>query len=174
MDVCATCGVPLRHDKIGDGHFQFCSQDCYEKSPILEIAQKIPEDELNAEVLKIFQGKCISCEKQSPKDVFVSFGIVSVFVMSFRNNSVHICCKKCGYRKVLKDLFVSMFLGWWGIPSGLIYTPIQIFKNIKELARKRDFTKPSERLINSIRYDIADRKAYLSQAGLSRGTGMFG
>jgi hypothetical protein len=57
---------------------------------------------------------------------------VSVIIMSFRRNSP-VQFVKAGENPALKSLpwtLLSLFLGWWGIPWGFIYTPQVLYKNL--------------------------------------------
>jgi hypothetical protein len=58
---------------------------------------------------------------------------VSVLIMSFRRNSPVVYLKP-GENAALKSLpwtILSLFVGWWGIPWGFIYTPQVIYKNLQ-------------------------------------------
>ena len=57
---------------------------------------------------------------------------VSIVVMTFRRNS-KILFIKPGESPLTKGLpytTLSLFLGWWGIPWGFIYTPQVLYKNL--------------------------------------------
>jgi hypothetical protein len=64
---------------------------------------------------------------------FVTFPYcISVIIISFRRSSdVHFI--RSGENAVVKSLpwlFISFFLGWWGFPWGIIWTPVYIFNNL--------------------------------------------
>jgi len=46
-------------------------------------------------------------------------------------------------------------LGWWGIPWGLVLTPIQIGRNLFGVARPPDPSKPSAQFENIVRMNLA-------------------
>jgi len=57
---------------------------------------------------------------------------ISILVMTFRRPS-DIYFVRAGESTVGKSMpftMISVFLGWWGIPFGLIYTPMCIFTNL--------------------------------------------
>jgi hypothetical protein len=55
-------------------------------------------------------------------------------------------------------------LGWWGFPWGLIMTPVQIGKNIFGIVKSPDDSKPSEKLENLVRANIASQMLKDQQA----------
>jgi hypothetical protein len=41
-----------------------------------------------------------------------------------------VVCRPCGVKSQLGNAALSLLTGWWGIPWGLIMTPIQVTRNI--------------------------------------------
>ena len=66
--------------------------------------------------------------------------VISIVIVTFRRPSdIHYLRPgESALSKGLPYILLSALLGWWGIPFGLIYTPIAIIKN---LAGGRDVTK---------------------------------
>lgn len=64
---------------------------------------------------------------------FVVYGYcISVLVMTFRRSS-NIHFVRAGESRVVKGLpytLLSLFLGWWGLPWGFIYTPMVLIENL--------------------------------------------
>jgi hypothetical protein len=57
---------------------------------------------------------------------------VSICVMTFYN-STDIYFVRGGESRVLKSLpftLLSLLIGWWGIPFGLVFTPMALFTNL--------------------------------------------
>lgn len=72
---------------------------------------------------------------------FVVFDyVISIVIVTFRRPSAiyYLRPGQSALSKGWQYILLSAALGWWGIPSGLIYTPIAIFKN---LAGGRDVTQ---------------------------------
>lgn len=67
------------------------------------------------------------------------------------------CCRNCGRRAQWKALALASLLGWWGLPWGLIYMPVQLFKNLRDIARGPASIAPSEALQDVIRADLVQR-----------------
>jgi hypothetical protein len=57
---------------------------------------------------------------------------ISLLVITLRRPSaVYLMASdELGLRKGLPYTLVSLLLGWWGIPWGIIYTPITLFTNL--------------------------------------------
>jgi hypothetical protein len=57
---------------------------------------------------------------------------ISCFIFTLRRPSDIILMPPDEYRwlRALPYTVISLFLGWWGIPWGFIYTPIVIFTNL--------------------------------------------
>ena len=64
---------------------------------------------------------------------FVVYGYcVSLLILTFKRSS-DITFVRAGQSPVVAGLgwtFLSFFLGWWGFPWGLIYTPWSLFENL--------------------------------------------
>ena len=57
---------------------------------------------------------------------------ISLLVVTFRRNS-SVQFVRAGENATVKGLpftFLTLLLGWWGIPWGLIYTPQILYKNL--------------------------------------------
>lgn len=69
--------------------------------------------------------------RQGARFVVYSY-CVSVLVMTFkRNTDIHFV--RAGESAVVGGLpytFLSLLLGWWGIPWGFIYTPMALVQNL--------------------------------------------
>jgi hypothetical protein len=57
---------------------------------------------------------------------------ISVVVLTFRRNSPiqFIPAGQSPTAKGMPWTLLSFFLGWWGFPFGLIYTPMVLYKNL--------------------------------------------
>ncbi|MCC6332518.1 MAG: hypothetical protein IT380_00860 [Myxococcales bacterium] len=69
--------------------------------------------------------------RQGGKFVIYSY-CISILVMTFKRSSdIHFL--RSGDSAVLAGLpytLLSLFLGWWGIPWGFIYTPMALVQNL--------------------------------------------
>jgi len=62
-----------------------------------------------------------------------------------------VVCASCGTKGKVNDALFCLVLGWWGIPWGLIMTPIQIGRNIVGLFKTPAPSGPSEALTSVVR-----------------------
>jgi hypothetical protein len=65
-------------------------------------------------------------------------------------------CRACAQGEQGKDLLFSAMFGWWGIPAGILITPVQIGLNIREMLRK-PVCGPSSRFQQIVKMSIARR-----------------
>ena len=61
----------------------------------------------------------------------------------------------------------SLILGWWGIPWGLVLTPIQIGRNLFGLTRPPEPSKPSKQFEKILRMNIAANALQQQQARIA-------
>jgi hypothetical protein len=84
----------------------------------------------------------------------------SIFVMTQWRSTPILCCTPCGTKAKLGAIALSSVFGWWGFPWGLIFTPVQIIRNLKALAASTNPHGPSRELVQITRGDLAARLAH--------------
>jgi len=67
------------------------------------------------------------------------------------------CCRSCGNKQRIFDGLSCLLLGWWAFPWGLIFTPVQICRNIIGMIRPADPSAPSEELVSAVKADLAEQ-----------------
>ena len=67
----------------------------------------------------------------------------------------HVCCRKCGIKKQAGDAILSCMVGWWGLPWGLVMTPVQIVRNVVAISSPPSPSVPSQQLERLVRLTIA-------------------
>ncbi|HXH41967.1 MAG TPA: hypothetical protein VNN08_25305 [Thermoanaerobaculia bacterium] len=97
-------------------------------------------------------------------DVHVSYQIWSALFLTSWKNTPQVSCRPCGFRSQLGNAAFSLFLGWWGIPWGLIMTPVQIVRNIVAMAKGASADGPSTNLQRMIGLALASEMSQRSQA----------
>lgn len=81
-------------------------------------------------------GACPKCGKSgSPVDVRVSHRAISLLVVTRWSSHKAVCCRRCHVRALLGNTLITLLLGWWGFPFGLLMTPVQVLRNLYALAR---------------------------------------
>ncbi|SFD99657.1 hypothetical protein [Paracidovorax konjaci] len=66
-----------------------------------------------------------------------------------------VCCQACGTKHKLGDTVFSLLLGWWGLPWGVLMTPVQLVRNIHSLTRRTNPSVPSPALEKLLRQHMA-------------------
>jgi len=155
MASCAYCNSTIFFGGKILGEFRFCNATCENNGHMVITANKIPLVVVTKYVKEIYNGNCPVCNGFGPVDAHSSHRIFSVLVMSSWNSQVAICCKRCGNKNKIKDIFFSLFLGWWGFPWGLLITPVQIGRNIYGIIFTSNSAGPSKTLEKILRIHLA-------------------
>ena len=83
----------------------------------------------------------LELEVQSGAKFIIFQYCVSIGIMTFRRSSdvYFVRVGESAWKKGLGFTAMTLFLGWWGIPWGFIYTPTIIYANLKG---GKDVTEP--------------------------------
>ncbi|KAM3091627.1 hypothetical protein ACKFKF_32840 [Phormidesmis sp. 146-12] len=154
MAKCDYCGTNILFGGTQAYGYRFCNRRCQQNGYSLVAAQEIPEDHLREQVRLLHQSACPRCKGQGPVDAHTSHRVWSALVLTSWSSRPHICCRKCGRIEQLKDSLLSLFVGWWGIPWGLIMTPIQVVRNVMGFLGGPTPTKPSDELYRLVQINI--------------------
>jgi hypothetical protein len=68
-----------------------------------------------------------------------------------------VSCQSCGTKQKLIDAMFSFVLGWWGVPWGILMTPIQVGRNLFGLFSRPDPLQPSAGLQRILRLTLAEQ-----------------
>jgi hypothetical protein len=157
MAKCDFCGKTIISAGIKDNNLNYCNKKCYQKAYVLQLSSQVPKDIVDEQARKIHRGLCPKCHARGPVDVHISHRIYSALIYSSWRNIPNLCCRSCGRKIQVKDTIISLILGWWGIPLGLIMTPVQIAKNISGIIKGPNTLKPSATLENLVRVNIVSQ-----------------
>jgi len=130
---------------------------------LLAVSQQVPGDLVEKQAWAVHQGVCPVCGGPGPNDVYVSYQVWSAVIVTRHTTRRWVSCRNCGRKGQIDDLGLCFVLGWWGLPWGIVMTPIQIGRNLAALAKKRDLSSPSPELQGILRVAIASQ-ALASQA----------
>jgi len=122
----------------------------------MDVADQIQPELLAEKIVETHQGDCSVCGKSGPVDIQFSHTIWSAVLVSSYKSTPSLCCKLCGIKKKTGGIAFSFFLGWWGIPWGIIMTPVQIIKNTCSLFNTPNPNEPSERLQKFVKLNLAN------------------
>ncbi len=74
---------------------------------------------------------CPKCKKsQQYINGTMEYNIYSIIFLTYRSKKIKIACRDCLKKINNAALLKSMLAGWWGIPWGILLTPVYIYRNI--------------------------------------------
>lgn len=155
MAACGACGTTILFGGAKLGDERYCNGRCAQRGQLLSISRQIPPDVVGNSVSKVHRGACPKCHGPGPVDVHTSYRVWSALVLTRWQSSPQISCRSCGVKAQLGDALFSLVLGWWGIPWGLILTPVQIVRNLAGAMKNESETGPSPKLENAVRISLA-------------------
>lgn len=164
MARCGFCGSTILFGGIAEHGLRFCDAKCHQDGFLLGVADKVPADVIAAHVAELHAGSCPKCGGPGPVDVHTSYRVWSALVMTSWQNLAAVSCRRCGNKARLKSACISAVAGWWGVPWGLVMTPIYVIRNLAGLGGGPPATNPSPQLEKVVRVALASRIVQQAQA----------
>jgi len=164
MAKCDYCGTTILFGGKTDGDLRFCNDTCYRQGVLVGLSKQVPEEIVHKHVWNIHQGRCPKCGGDGPVDVHMSHRVWSLVLLTSWRSTPQVSCRSCGVKSQVGNTLFSLVLGWWGIPFGLVMTPVQVGRNIVDMFKGPDPAKPSARLETVVRMTIAERAVAAAQA----------
>lgn len=164
MTHCAFCHTSILFGGIRDGNLNFCSQTCHQKGAVVRLAERIPDEIVLAEVKRVHQGVCPRCQGKGPIDVHTSYRIWSLLLFSYWSSRPLVSCRSCGVKYQISEGLFCLLFGWWGIPWGILLTPVQVFRNVAGMVQGPDPRHPSAALTSIVATHMAARHLTENQA----------
>ena len=155
MATCANCKTIFFLGGVTDATERFCSDRCQSQGRLLRLSTLIPPSAVQAMTEQVRHGTCPDCGGAGPVEAFVSHRVWSAVFKTQWTTHQHVCCRPCATRKQLTAMGYSALLGWWGIPWGLLITPIQILRNGFELMKRAESPHASAELVRIVRMHMA-------------------
>jgi len=155
MASCDYCGSMILFGGVKTGTQRFCNDRCYTAGALIEVSQSISDASAKQAVWEVHQGACPKCGGRGPIDVHTSYRVWSALFLTHWSSHPEVSCRSCGVKAQLGNTAFSAVLGWWGIPWGLIFTPVQVGRNLWALASPPDTAQPSALLDKHVRLNIA-------------------
>jgi hypothetical protein len=159
MSKCANCGAVILFGGVRDGTFRFCKKKCHEACAALRVINALPQEMIDEHLLNVHSGPCPRCKGQGPVDVHTGHRAMSFLVLTTMNSVPIVACRSCGIKHQAGSMTMTFFLGWWGFPYGLIFTPIQLIRNITGMLSGPDPNLPSRELEQIVRLQIGNEIA---------------
>jgi hypothetical protein len=166
MARCSGCNRTIISGGVYDADARFCSKACLFKARLRQTARQIPPELLEQELLRAHRGPCPKCRGGGPVDVHDAHQIWSAVVLTRFWTTSEVSCRRCARSRQGASLATCAVLGWWGIPFGLVMTPVQIIRNIAAMSGGPNPRVPSDRLREAVRMHIAQ---YALSQGLDPG-----
>ena len=146
MKRCDTCGATILFGPVRQGNRIYCKAACRDQDVASLAASHLPADLVVQSVRAIHEGSCPVCGGEGPIDVHVSHHVLSMFVLTSFKSEPKICCHRCGRNAKIKAILLSGLFGWWGVPWGMLGTPVQILRNLPR-NKSSDQEGPSRALL---------------------------
>lgn len=146
MARCALCGTTILFGgtRVGDDHY--CNSACQAQAASIRVASLLPDDVIEEAVTSVHAGPCPRCGGSGPVDVHTSYRVWSAVFLTSWNDHPDVCCRWCATKNKLVSMAFCGVFGWWGIPWGLLATPIQLGRNFLGLFRGPNPDIPSREL----------------------------
>ena len=155
MAVCSYCDTTILFGGTRQGDLRFCNDDCQNRGALAYYADQLPREEVEKYIQSVHGGDCPNCNGAGPVDIHTSYRVWSAFVLTSWASRPLVCCRRCGVRRKLEDMLFSSVLGWWGMPWGLLVTPLQLGRNFFGLFSAPDPAEPSRALEKILKLQLA-------------------
>ena len=164
MGPCYTCKRTVAFGGVKDHGFRFCSKSCHaQKAVFIDTVAAVPAANVDAEVTKIRNGLCAKCGKPGSIEFHKSVFVWSAVLITRMSERTFIGCSSCARKAQALSSAGTLLVGWWGIPFGLLFTPMALLANAYQMIRSGPRTLPSNLLKDYAR----ERLAFASKYGLS-------
>ncbi len=162
MAVCDYCSKRFGLFGVHDNGYSFCSANCRDRAwQLLKSLDGVSPQEIQSYIDRARGGPCTRCGGPGPVDLYQSYRVYSFVVLTRWSTHTHFVCRACARKEQMKSLGLSALFGWWGIPVGLILTPVQIVRNIAGMAGAGD----QQRLQNILKLNLARQITAHAAAG---------
>lgn len=155
MAACDACGATIIFGGAREGELRFCNARCHSKGFLVRVARQISPDVIASQTSAVYHGSCPKCKGPGPVDVRMSYRVWSAVVLTSWKNTPQISCRGCGIKSQIGDGLISAIAGWWGIPWGIVMTPVQIGRNIAAAFSTRADHGPTKELEKAVSLMLA-------------------
>ena len=157
MPTCSYCETAFWFGGKRNGPHAFCNEECEHRGALLNLIDHVPEDVVTQHIAAVHHGDCPQCGGSGPIDVHNSYRVWSALILTSWSTHPKICCVECAKSAQIKDAIFSLACGWWGLPWGLIITPIQISRNLIAIMSARRAGAPSPQFRKFIKLYLAQQ-----------------
>lgn len=160
MHRCHHCGSGFTHRPAAftpDMSIVFCTKDCREERKALPQLEVMPPEFIDQKVQDRHLGPCPTCDEDGPLDAHKSYRVSSFVFWTTLETRQTIGCLSCGRRRKLRDAARCFIQGWWGIPVGLLATPVMIAANLAAMLGGMREGQPSVPFRRWVARELAER-----------------
>jgi len=129
MATCANCKKIILMGGLRQEGLRFCGKPCLQRGQAALLAARMPEAERVRAAQTLFRGPCPTCNKRGGIDLYKSHYVMSFVLFTRHGSHSLISCRTCALKKQGGDFMLSSLVGWWGIPFGLLLTPVALLRN---------------------------------------------
>lgn len=158
MRRCDACNLWVLLSDLEDGDYRYCSEACLETGPVYPRSRQLPAVDVRLKALKMVGGRCPRCQGPGPVELRSSYRVWSMIVLTHWSSRQQVACRRCGLIAQLRGLASSALLGWWGLPLGVLMTPVQIVRNLLAMLRVPDPQQPSPGLLRCASLELAQER----------------
>lgn len=155
MRSCSYCETQFWFGGKADGSARYCNEECFVNGKFLFLANSLPPHLVTEHVNEIRNSKCPVCGKTARLDAYISYKVWSALLITNSSTHTKLSCEMCANKENRTSSIYSFFVGWWGIPWGIIMTPIQIARNIREILSRQSSNSNSPLFERAIKVDLA-------------------
>lgn len=157
MQKCDYCGSSIIMGGVRRANQRFCNNKCAQNAYILTASRNVPQADIDRKVEEVWRGNCPKCRGLGPVDVHKFHQAWSALVLTRWSSRQQLSCRSCASKRQLGATLFSLVFGWWGIPWGLVLTPVQITRNIIGMASGPNASQPSPDLRRTIQVHIGSQ-----------------
>lgn len=158
MAQCSYCSITVLFGAVEADGKVFCSERCRDSDRLLERARRVSFRQVVRKMNELHRCPCPKCRGPGPCDVHHSYKVWSFLLASKWVDLPQLSCRRCARKSQWEGLFASLLLGWWGVPWGVIITPLQVWRNVRALWGGPDLKRPSDELEKLVRVGLAGRQ----------------
>ena len=154
---CDYCGKTVLLGALRKDHQKFCSDRCARNSSLMVKAIGLAPDLVDEHAWRIASGACPECGCDGGLvEMRPIHMCVSILVASLPFTERPLQCRKCAVRDAWLNSAATFLFGWWSL-TGLVRTPVTIWRNVRVILRDTFVELPSPALRRYAALDLAER-----------------
>ena len=146
MASCLHCGQIVVWGGVKKNGLTFCGEACCHAERWRHV--DVPEYLIRKNAIDMHRANCSHCGGPGPVDVHHAYRVMSFLIFSHYGTLTKFSCGSCATKFKLGALLTTLILGWWGIPWGLLLTPIYLIRNAYALVKPVSPDRPSDALLS--------------------------